>query len=1120
MEEQKIARLKSVTTFEDLIEYLRDELYWPIEVTDAEEITFEYEPEELNIPEEHAVKIKSIKQVRPLTDEQPWGIFYIEFEPKKLPVTVLRKILRALIQKKRQRQDKRKTWDLHDLIFISSTGEADDRKISFAHFTEKEQGLPELRTFSWDKDDRKLKYWGNVLELEKLRWPTDPTDEEQWRQQWSAAFTTKHRYVIRTAQQLAEKMAHLAAQIREKVKEVYAYEADDGPMHTLFQNFKKVLFHDLDVDRFADMYAQTITYGLFSAKATHEEKFADEDEKDIAAIIPNTNPFLQNLFEECTKIGSVNEYGLDLDELGVTELIKTLKETNIDVVLWDFGRQQKREDPVIHFYEEFLKEYNPDQKIERGIFYTPDPVVSFIVRSVDQILQRDFDCPDGLADTSKTSVQYKRRAKRGNKLVEDEKETFKVQILDPAVGTGTFLKYVIEEVKKTFDEKHKHLDEKELNNKWNEYVSNNLLPRLYGFELQMAPYAVGHLKLGLELVETGYNFASGEGLRLYLTNTLEGTHEGAGTLAAYYDWLAREARKANLVKAKSPINVVIGNPPYRGHSANKTKWLRDLLRGKISDGSRKANYFEVDGEPLGEKNPKWLNDDYVKFIRFGQWRIDNTGEGILAFITNHAYIDNPTFRGMRQQLMASFSDIYILNLHGNIKKKEKCPDGSEDENVFQIQQGVAIGIFIKKSGENKEATVHHADLWGAKERKYRKLFSNDLTSIKWEKFTPKLPFYLFVPRDDELASEFEKYPSLSDIFNEYTIAIQTHRDDFVIDFDKKRLENKFRLFTNPAVSDEEVKEKLNLRETSSWTIRSARENLKKDCQNLTKHIMRILFRPFDIRWIFYNDFVVDRSRKKIMQNMDYENVALLFVKQYAYDIDEYSYAFATNLISDSRVFISNKGAAYHAPLYIYYKNENNDVLKTANIDSNILKKLKNMFGTQPSPEKIFYYIYGILHSKTYRDRYEALLEIDYPHIPFTSNYKIFNKLASLGKSIVSIHLMKPEYFEEDSITNFTGQGNNVIGNSKAVGRNYNEEENRLYINRDGQYFGNITPEIWNFNIGGYQVLDKWLKDRSGNNLTEVEINHFCNIVTAIHKTIEIQKEIDKVIQEHGGWPIE
>ncbi len=382
----EIEKLKSVKDFDTLVEYLRDELYWPIEAKDAEDITFDYNPTELGIDKKHAAKIKTIKQIRPLTDNQPWGLFYIEFEPKKLPVVVLRRILRALIHSRRHADDRMKTWALHDLIFISSLGEIDERKISFAHFSESEQGLPELRAFSWDESDTYFHYLQNTLDLEKLRWPASENDSVAWREQWSAAFTLRHRYVPTTSKQLAVKMAQLAAQIRDQVKSVYDYEIASGPLHKLFEKFKKMLIYDLEVDTFADMYAQTIAYGLFSAKATHEGEFAIED---ISAIIPTTNPFLKNLFEECTRIGGTQRDSLDLEELGVTELVKMLKQVNIEAILQDFGRQKKGEDPVIHFYEDFLREYDPKQKVKRGIFYTPDSVVSFIVRSVDYLLEQN-----------------------------------------------------------------------------------------------------------------------------------------------------------------------------------------------------------------------------------------------------------------------------------------------------------------------------------------------------------------------------------------------------------------------------------------------------------------------------------------------------------------------------------------------------------------------------------------------------------------------------------------------------------------------------------------------------------------------------------------------------------
>ena len=575
-------------------------------------------------------------------------------------------------------------------------------------------------------------------------------------------FTSGHRETIKTAQQLASRMAQLAASTRELVNQVYVYEKPDGPLHKLYDNFRRVLIHDLSVDDFADMYAQTVTYGLFSARVTRTGKFALEN---VVGMIPNTNPFLRELLEECLKVGArTGRRQIDLDELGVGELIETLRNRNTDIeaVLRDFGRQSRdrKEDPVIHFYESFLREYDPDKKAKRGVFYTPDPVVSFIVRSVDYLLRTEFDCPDGLADTS--TIKWK------------SKTAPKVILLDPAVGTGTFEKYVIELVYETFTRKHLGLGPRGIQKAWNEYVPKHLLPRLYGFELMMAPYAVAHMKLGLMLLETGYNFESGERLRIYLTNALQPAHEVPRVDTAF---LAHEAEEANKVKTDMPVTVVIGNPPYSGHSANKGEWIGNLLR----------SYYKVDGKPLGEKNPKWLQDDYVKFIRYAQWRIEETGAGILAFITNHGYLDNPTFRGMRQQLMQTFSEIYVLNLHGNTGRQETAPDGSPDENVFDIKQGVSICLMVKHRGKTGRSRVFYAHLYGTRSAKYDSLAQVDVQNVEWQELTPLTPFYMFVPQEVDLQAEYDLGWQVTAAMPVNSVNLRTHRDALVIDFDKDAL---------------------------------------------------------------------------------------------------------------------------------------------------------------------------------------------------------------------------------------------------------------------------------------------------------------------------------------------
>ena len=504
MDKKEIKNLRSLTSFDALVDYLRDELDWPIEAEDAEEVAFDYTAAELGIDPNHAVKIQSIKQVRPLVDGQPWGVFYLEFESKRLPVVVLRRILKALVPSYRRQNPNQQTWQASDLLFISAQGEAEKRSVSFAHFREDSGGKPELRTFSWDSRESHLYYIRN-LNLEALRWPSDDVESapDLWRDQWRKAFKVSHGYVPKTAQALAETMAKLAADIRDTVMDVHEVEQTGGALDQLYLSFRMTLINDLSKADFADMYAQTVAYGLFSARATQQEGFAIED---VAAMIPNTNPFLRELMEQLT-----HQEAIDLNELGVEQLVDLLRKVNMEEILRSFGVQRRGEDPVIHFYETFLGAYDAEKKAQRGVFYTPDAVVSFIVRSVDHILKTEFDCPDGLADTG--TMQWKGQA------------VPKVQILDPATGTGTFLQYVIQVIWDTFYKKNKGLSNEKRMEKWNRYVSEHLLPRLHGFELMMAPYTIAHMKLGLKLKETGYEFGSDERLRVYLTNALQPAHE-------------------------------------------------------------------------------------------------------------------------------------------------------------------------------------------------------------------------------------------------------------------------------------------------------------------------------------------------------------------------------------------------------------------------------------------------------------------------------------------------------------------------------------------------------------------------------------------------------------------
>lgn len=895
MDPNDIKKLRKLTSFEALVDYLRDDLDWPIEAEDAEKVAFEYDPKELRIDPLHAVKIESIKQIRPLSDKQPWGVFYIQFENKNLPVVLLRRILHALVPASRKRDPDRKAWKMSDLLFISSQGAENDRSISFAHFQEVD-GRPQLRTFAWDVKETHLYYIKN-LNLNALRWPADARDADAWRRQWSEAFTVAYRYVPTTAEMLAKKMAQIASYIREAVELTYSMEHAGGPLHQLHLSLKMDLISDLSEDDFSDMYAQTVTYGLFAARATRSGSFGSGDfakrpgegsrsgtaevVTTAKAMIEHTNPFLRELLEQM-----MDQQSLDLDELGVTELTDLLGKVNMEAILQDFGRQKRGEDPVIHFYETFMRAYDPQQKTKRGEFYTPDPAVSFIVRSVDYLLRTEFGCEDGVATPINPSPKFRPLEFGGG-----QEGAFSPVFLDPATGTGTFLRYIIMVAWDTFYQKYKKLSNAQRKEKWNQYVRQSLLPRLYAFELKMSPYTIAHMKVGLTLQEYGFEFQEGERLRIYLTNALQPAHEVARVDTPA---LAHESEQANEVKNKAPITVVIGNPPYSKFSANNGQWISDLLR----------SYYQVDGKPLGEKNPKWLQDDYVKFIRFGQWRINESGYGILAMITNHGYLNNPTFRGMRQQLLQSFSKIYILDLHGSSKKQEKSPDGSKEENVFDIQQGVAICLMIKSQTTSTTTDVYHSDIFGSRKSKYEILLLEDVSNIKWNKLKPESPSYLFIPQDTLLLPEYNEGWLVSKIFPIFASTVTTARNDFSMAYSPDVLDERIKDLQNLSIPDKTIREKYSLKDVSYWTLAKARRELST-ITDRKKYIKTYCYRPFDFRFVYYHKAVCERLRAEVMSHMQNENIA--FLTHRPQSPSDFTFAYCTRVIGDQNV-AANKSA--------------------------------------------------------------------------------------------------------------------------------------------------------------------------------------------------------------------
>ena len=1125
--------LASIKRFDQLIAYLRNEMGWPIDGGDFEELTFEYTPEELGIDTKNAAKIQEIKRLRPLVPNQPWGIFFVKFEPRKLPVVALRRILSQVALKKRASANsaERTAWAKDDLLFISNYGVGDERQISFAHFSTPTNGhdLPTLKVLGWDNRNTALHLDAVATELtEHLAWPKNDGDANAWREQWRAAFTRRHREVITTSRELAVRLAKLARTIRDRIKTAIAIETQHGPLNKLMKAFQTALVHDLDANGFADMYAQTIAYGLLSARIADPHKKTVDD----FASHMRTNPFLRDLMEMFLKVGGRHNEpgaeGIDFDELGVAEVVELLDNANMEAVVRDFGDRNPREDPVIHFYELFLKEYDAEKRMQRGVFYTPRPIVSYIVRSVHTLLRSEFKLKDGLADTATWGEMAERREGLSIPDAISPGQGF-VQILDPATGTGTFLVEAIDLIHKTLVAKWKAQGhgEKKIDAFWNEYVPTHLLPRLHGYELLMAPYAIAHLKIGLKLYETGYRFGSDERARVYLTNALESEQDfSQGAFDFAIPALADEAQAVNEVKRAARFTVIIGNPPYSGHSANKGGWIRELLRG--SAGTLPVeNYFEVDGGPLNERNPKWLNDDYVKFIRLAHWQIERTGLGLFGFITNHSYLDNPTFRGMRESLAATFPQIHLLDLHGNAKKKDRAPDGGKDENVFDIQQGVAIGLFMcPQSGTVPiRPAYNHADVWGVREQtggagKYDRLVASDAASTEWQALSPKPPLRLFVPRDDALHEEYEAGTPISDIFPVNSVGIVTARDKLAIQWtadDMERIAEDF-----AAHGTEAARTFYDLgKDAQDWQVQLAQEDVRRR----DGRISPVLYRPFDRRFTYYTGKsrgFICRPRPEVMRHMlAGENLGIVTTRQCQRN---WSAIVSNTIIAHKALAAYDINSLF--PLYFYATATpaHGAAGRAPNLNSKFVLAFGSALGldftpdgtgdlgTTFGPEDVFHYLYTVLYSPEYRRRYADFLKSDFPRVPLPGDRALFADLIRLGARLVSLHLMEAEGAQ----ATFPDTGSNQVDKVRYAPPT-GGLPGRVWINRE-QYFESVEPEIWAFTIGGYRPAEKWLKDRKGRALSEDDIDHYRKIIAALAETRRLMVKIDEVIGKHGGWP--
>lgn len=932
---------------------------------------------------------------------------------------------------------------------------------------------------------------------------------------------------IRSAQELTERMAQTTHLVRDIVVEAFEQgEASEllGDLRTVFAETLVPGF-DQPAKRgeFADMFAQTLAYGLFAARAAHDDREGPFRRLGAAGEIPKTNPFLRKLFDIIT--------GPDLDDEPyagfVDDLVQLLRVADLRAVLKDFGAETRQEDPILHFYETFLKTYDPAQRVRRGVYYTPTPVVRYITRSVDHLLKEDFALPGGLADDATFLHEYE--ADDGETVRE---EVPRVLVLDPACGTGTFLYHIVDHVRERFMQSGRK-------GQWAGFVKKHLLPRLHGFERLMASYAAAHLKLGMQLAgqdlpeaqreKWSYDFGSDDGpnerLKVYLTDTLSDPARDVPDLRGPLRIFSQEAQAARRVKKNLPLLVVTGNPPYANFGqANDAPWISDKLTARW--------------KPRGEK--KWNPDDFMKFMRWAELRLNEIGQGVLAFITSRTYLDGITHRTMREKLRESFDDIYLLDLHGDIYETPPPELDEPDENVFDITKGTAIGLFVKKPEAQTESRVFYKELWGAQQKKYDYLNDHDVSTTDWQDLTDEVDrpsclgnFYFFAPKGFDYVDEYCEGWSVTDVFKKSGPGVKTERDRVAIQWTREEMEAVVKDFRT--LDEQEIREKYDQHSDSrDWKVPKAMEDVS---ENTGRELFKpFLYRPFDFRHIWYSGQTrgfVGTPGFPTMKHMREENLGLITTRQASRDP-------WGALVSDT--LVNHKSLAKYDintlfPLYLYPDEDDlaengNDLFSNGrrpNLAARFVEAVKDAWGLSFvedgagdleqtfGPRDVLRYAYAVFHSPAYRDRYEELLRIDFPRLPLSEDLDLVRALCQEGQRLIALHLLRAEGDGDKPSFPETGS-QKVISRHPRYEPPGEDREGRVWINEE-QHFAGVEPAVWHFHVGGYQVLEKWLKDRKGRWLCYDEIEHYRRLVPVLRATQARMAAVDDAIDAAGGWPL-
>lgn len=881
-------------------------------------------------------------------------------------------------------------------------------------------------------------------------------------------YSYKHE-TIESPKRLALEMSQKAQILKELSENQLETDQEEGTSSSVseFQRALEGLLDDVDNEFTADAFAETVTYSLFLARVNSEEEIKyDEAYKQI----PKSIAIIRELFFNIA--GDEMNDNISWVVEGISDLLNV---TDIESIKneMDF-RGTTDKDPFSHFYEYFLSEYNETRRQNRGEYYTPRPVVNYISNMVNHTLKENFDKRLGLAQND-------------------------VKVLDPAVGTGTFLWL-------TYLVAIKELQNNGLKGTIGQEIENHFLEDFYGIELMFTPYIISHLKLAMVLKDWDYELEDDDRIQVYLSNSLEPEEETEGA-SAFLNQLDEESRKANKIKQDEDIIAILGNPPYKGESENKGEWINSLLKGyERADGSEDDGYYQVDGESIDEKNSRYLKDDYVKFIRFSQWKIDQNDKGVAGLITNHSFLDNPTFRGMRESLMESFHRIFVINLHGNQRRKEQGPNGEKDENVFNIKQGVCITIFVRNPDKFDESKVLYADKYGNQSEKFGWLDRVQPDSdadefIQWQELEPDSPDYLMVERDEALQEQYRKFWKLTDIFDLSFTGLQTSNDTVAIERDSNDLWEKVQDMSEGEL--DKIREKWNVGEDKTgWELAEAQNDLRSSGPEKSK-IEKLLYKPFDYRYTYFtgeSHGFIHRPRKN-MHHMLEENIALLSARSNKSQKADHFYV--TDSIAEVKSAEKTTGT-YIFPLWKYNKDAQSslgdlsDEERVPNLTEEFIEELDSKFDGEINPREVLNYIYGILHSKEYRETYSELMKTDFPRVPIVDSYEKFSRFEELGEKLVKLHLLETD---THSGASYPEGGNNEVEKVEF-------EDDKIYLN-NSQYFDGISEDVWKFSVGGYQVLKYWLKKRKGTSLSSDEIQEYLQIIGSIEKTLLIMEQIDE-----------